>query len=101
MGYLVYRPSLKLKDDCKYEKELDSFAGSDWGNSGSRKSTSGLLARYNQSLLMWWSKMQKTVALSTAEGEYYSVSEMAIEVIYLRNLLSSMGLPQEDYTEVF
>ena len=26
---------------------------------------------------------------------------MAIEMIYLRNLLSSMGLPQEDYTEVF
>jgi hypothetical protein len=101
MGYLVYRPSLKLKYDRKYEKGLDGFADSDWGNSVSRKSTSGLLARYNRSLLMWRSKMQKTVALSTAEAEYYSVSEMAIEVIYLRNLLSSMGLPQEDYTEVF
>ena len=101
MGYLVYRPSLKLKYDSKYEKGLDGFADSDWGNSVSRKSTSGLLARYNRSLLIWRSKMQKTVALSTAEAEYYSVSEMAIEVIYLRNLLSSMGLPQEDYTEVF
>ena len=36
-----------------------------------------------------------------AEVEYYSVSEMAIEMIYLRNLLSSMGLQQEDYMEVF
>jgi hypothetical protein len=51
---------------------------------------------------MWRSKMQKSIALSTAaEAEYYSVSEMAIEMIYLRNLLANMGLPQEDYTEVF
>ena len=83
MGYLVYRPSLKLKYDRKYEKGLDGFADSDWGNSVSRKSTSGLLARYNRSLLMWRCKMQKTVALSTAEAEYYSVSGMAIEMIYL------------------
>ena len=45
--------------------------------------------------------MQKTVALSTAEAEYYSVSEIGIEMIYLQNLLSSVGHPQEDYTEVF
>jgi hypothetical protein len=48
----------------------------------------------------------KSIALSTAEAEYYSVSEMAIEMIYLRNLpmvlvlLANMGLPQEDCTEV-
>ena len=101
MGYLSYRPSLKLKYNREYVKGLDGFADSDWGNSASRKSTSGLLARYNSSLLMWRSKMQKSIALSTAEAEYYSVSEMAIEMIYLRNLLANMGLPQEDYTEVF
>ena len=101
MGYLSYRPSLKLKYNREYVKGLDGFADSDWGNSASRKSTSGLLARYNRSLLMWRSKMQKSIALSTAEAEYYSVSEMAIEMIYLRNLLANMGLPQEDYTEVF
>ena len=80
-----------------------NFAVSDWGSSVSHKSTSGLLARYNRSLLMWRPKMQMTVtvALSTAEAKYYSVSEMAIEMIFLRNLLSSMGLPQKDFTEVF
>ncbi len=59
-----------------------------------------LLARYSRSLLMWRSTMQKSIAVSTAEAEYYSVSEMAIEMIYLRNLLANMGLPQEDYTEL-
>jgi hypothetical protein len=39
--------------------------------------------------------------LSSAEAEYYSASEMAIETIYLRNLLGNMGLPQGDNTAVF
>ena len=45
--------------------------------------------------------MQKTVALSSAEAEYYSASEMAIEIIYLRTLLANMQLRQSDYTPVF
>ncbi len=45
--------------------------------------------------------MQKTIALSTAEAEYYSASEMAVEIIYLHNLIRNMGLPQDDDTPVY
>ena len=48
--------------------------------------------------------MQKTVALSSAEAEYYSASEMAIEIIYLSTLLAwlaSMQLRQSDHAPVF
>ena len=45
--------------------------------------------------------MQKSVALSSAEAEYYSALEMAIEIIYLRTLLANMQLRQSDYTPVF
>ncbi len=45
--------------------------------------------------------MQKTIALSTAEAEYYSASEIAVEIIYLRNLIQNMGLPQDDDTPVY
>ena len=38
--------------------------------------------------------MQKTVLLSTAEAEYYLASDMAIKVLYLRNLLENMGFEQ-------
>ena len=44
--------------------------------------------------------MQKTVSLSTAEAEYYAESEMAIEIIYLRNLLENMGFMQAFDTPV-
>ena len=40
--------------------------------------------------------MQKTVSLSSAEAEYYSASEIAVEIIYLRNLLSNMRLQEDD-----
>jgi hypothetical protein len=47
------------------------------------------------------SKMQKTVALSTAEAEYYSASELAIEILYLGNLLANMGFPEGLDTPVY
>ena len=48
----------------------------------------------NRGVIMRRSKMQKIVSLSTAEAEYYSASEMAIEVLCLRNLLANMGFEQ-------
>jgi hypothetical protein len=62
---------------------LDGFADSNWGNSESRLSTTGLLklARYNKSIVLWRSRMQKTIALSTAEAQYYSASEIAVEIM--------------------
>jgi hypothetical protein len=45
--------------------------------------------------------MQKTVSLSSAEAEYYSASEMAVEIIYLRNLLANMRLVQKDHTPIY
>ena len=45
--------------------------------------------------------MQKTVSLSTAEAKYYSASEMAIKVLYLRNLLANLGFEQAPDTPVY
>jgi hypothetical protein len=78
IGYLMHRPSLKLRYLKGGKGGLDGFADSDWGNSVSRRSTSGLLARYNRAPILWRSRMQKTVALSSAEEEYYSASEIAV-----------------------
>lgn len=52
-----------------------------------------MMALYNKGMIYWRSKMQKSVSLSMAEAEYYAVSEMAIEVLYLSILLTSMGSP--------
>jgi hypothetical protein len=93
-GYLIHRPSLKLVYRRDAVGGLDGFTDSDWGNSVSRRSTTGFVTRYNRAPILWRSKKQKTVALSTAEAEY-SASEMAVEAIYFRNL-GNMRLGQID-----
>ena len=45
-------------------------------------------------------KIQKTIALSTAEAEYYAALEFAIEIMYLSNLFDNMGFKPDDDTPV-
>jgi hypothetical protein len=66
-----------------------------------RQSTTGLMARYDRGPVLLISKMQKSVALSSAEAEYYLASEIAIKSIYLRTLVANMQLRRSDYTPVF
>jgi hypothetical protein len=98
-------PSFKLtyRRRTGIDNGLSGFADSDWGNSSSRRSTSGNLCLYNRSPVLWRSKLQKTTALlvSTAEAEYYSASTAATEVLYLRNLLELMGFAQSKPTPVY
>jgi hypothetical protein len=103
MEYLEGFPSFKLtyRQRSGVDDGLSGFADSDWGNSSSRRSTSGTLCFYNRSPIHWRSKMQKTTALSTAEAEYYSASSAAAEVLYLRDLLDRMGFAQQAPTPVY
>ena len=103
IGYLAGCPSLKLtyRKRSSRSNGLVGFADADWANSLTRHSTTGNLFLYNGTPISWRSKLQKTIALSTAEAEYYSASRAAIEVIYLRYLLSGMGFAPAGYTPVY
>ena len=70
MKYLERLPIMRITyRRCQRSGDLLSgFADSDWGNSESRRSTSGNLIMFNDAPIMWRSKMQKTTALSTAEA---------------------------------
>ena len=68
MGYLEANPSFKLSYRRGGRRGLDGFADSDWGNSVSRRSTTGLMARYNKTIVQWRSKLQKTISLSTGHA---------------------------------
>jgi hypothetical protein len=100
MGCLEESPIFKLPCQPSGSDGLDGFADYDWGKNITRRSTTGLLARFNRGVIKWRSKMQKTVSLSTAEAECFSASEMAIEILYLRNLLENMGFMQAPDTPV-
>jgi hypothetical protein len=104
MEYIEGLPSFKItyrRRVTHNQDLLSGYADSDWGNSSSRRSTSGNLMLYNQAPIMWRSKMQKTTALSTAEAEYYSASTAGSDVLYLRRLLDQLGFTQKSPTPVY
>ena len=49
----------------------------------------------------WVSRLQRTVALSSCEAEYYGVMTAAREGLFLRDLLSDLGLPPAGPTPIF
>ena len=63
---------------------LVGFSDADWaGDIDSRRSTSGYIFKLGNCLISWCSRKQATVAKSTTEAEYVSLSIAAQEAIWL------------------
>ena len=72
---------------------LHGYSDADWaGDPDTRLSTSGYVFRNGDSPVSWSSKKQRTVARSSTEAEYVALSYAAQEGIWLRRLLSSLGI---------
>ena len=71
---------------------LDTYVDSNWAT---RFSVSGCLVFYHGCLFHWFSKMQKFVALSSAEAEYFGAMMTARDLVWLR-FGSCDGLDQGD-----
>lgn len=67
------------------------FCDADHGGDFDRKSNSGSVFLIQNGAIYWESKKQRTIALSSAEAEYVSLSEAATEAIFLRRLLSEIS----------
>jgi hypothetical protein len=67
------------------------FTDASWGNDlETRRSTSGMLVKFNGNVVCWSTKKQKTVAKSSTESEYMAASEAACEAIWLRTWLKEV-----------
>lgn len=83
------------------KEDLIAFSDSDYaGCLDSRKSTSGYLFTLAGSAVTWSSQRQSIVALSTTEAEYVSACEAAKEAIWLRLLLSDVGVTLNGPTQM-
>jgi hypothetical protein len=81
---------------------LEAYADSDYASCPvTRKSTSGNLVLYNGAPISWTSAMQSIVAQSSCEAEFVSACDCSKEVIYLREVLSFLGVPQEAGTPLW
>jgi hypothetical protein len=88
--------------DGKGDTELVGFSDADWaGDVNTRRSTSGYAFQLGNSTITWSSRRQATVARSSTEAEYVSLSAAAQECIWLRRLVSSLGVKTDIPTTIF
>ena len=74
-----------------FDWDLVVYTDADWaGDKESRKSVSGFVIFLLGCAIAWRSKQQTSVSLSSAESEYYALSEAAREIKFLVQLLESM-----------
>ena len=72
---------------------IEGYTDSDWaGNAIDRKSTTGFCTFVGGNLVTWKSKKQSVVARSSAEAEYRAMASTACEILWLKILLSDLGI---------
>ncbi|PKU82366.1 Retrovirus-related Pol polyprotein from transposon TNT 1-94 [Dendrobium catenatum] len=75
--------------------QLNAYADADWAaDPHDRKSISGHCMFLGTNLISWSVKKQVTVAKSSTEAEYRSLSSATSEILWLRRLLSEFHVPQ-------
>ncbi|CAN0513507.1 unnamed protein product [Discosporangium mesarthrocarpum] len=87
----IWRPTLNLAlllavsgEKC----ELSAFTDAGYaGNVDDRRSVTGGAIMFYGGAISWMSKTQRVVALSSTESEYYALSSVAQEFIFLRSVL--------------
>ena len=78
---------------------LVGYYDSDYaGDLDKRRSTTGYVFTIANAPVSWKSTLQSTVALSTTEAEYMTITEAAKKAICLQGLLRELGIGQEEIT---
>ena len=78
--------------------KLVGYSDASWEE---RNSTSGWLVLWQSAAISWGSHKQKSVALSTCEAEIIALSEATKDVVYVRKLLSGLGVDMSAPTELY
>merc|ERR1711966_544547 len=74
-------------------KHVDVWTDSDWGGDRlERKSTSGGVIRLGEHCIKMWSSIQKGVALSSGEAEYYALVKGGSIGIGICSMLNDFGV---------
>jgi hypothetical protein len=72
---------------------VEGVSDSDYaGDRDTRQSVYGYIIYFCGAPIAWKSKSSKSVTLSSTEAEYYALSEVTKEIMFIKNVLESMGI---------
>ena len=102
MRYLYGTKTLGLtyqRDASLEQAQLEVYSDADWaGDKETRRSTTGVVAKLGHAAIVWVSRKQPNVAVSSTEAEYIAASEASRENYWLRVLLAAIGCAQPEPT---
>uniref|UniRef100_A0A3Q7G6D1 Reverse transcriptase Ty1/copia-type domain-containing protein n=1 Tax=Solanum lycopersicum TaxID=4081 RepID=A0A3Q7G6D1_SOLLC len=94
--YVKQAPGFGILMSAKPTNILQGFCDADWGSCiNSRRSITGYMIMFGNSLISWKSKKQPTVSRSSAEAEYRSLASTVAEVIWLIGMFRELGVEIE------
>ena len=94
--------SAKEYDDNSGDGNIVAYSDANYAECrDSRRSVSGHVVFLAGGPVMWGSRKQKCVTLSTMEAEYIALSDTAVEVRWARNLLGELEYEQDGPTQIF
>ena len=78
----------------KDQLHVNAYSDADWaGDVDDRRSTTGYVVRLGDSSVIWNTKKQKTISLSSAEAEYMALASVTQEVKWVNQFLCELLLP--------
>jgi len=91
--YLLGTSNYALVYDGKSNGGMVAYADSDWASDpNTRKSTTGYLVKLARGVFSWNSRAQKSIALSSTEAEYMSLSDTCRQLVWIKTLFSELGI---------
>ena len=82
--------------------DLIAYTDVDWvGDRDDRRSTFGYFTLVEENLIIWKSKKQKVVTLSSAEVEFLGIPKGITEIMWLKKLLDELNFPQRKACRFF
>ena len=94
LRYLKGQPDLGILLNNIAQYNWEAFCDFVWSACPhSRRSISGYVIFFGNSLVSWKSKKQSTVSLSSAEAEYRSLRSLVAELAWLSRLLYEFSIP--------
>ena len=92
--YVKQQPGLGVMLSAQHSGSLQAFCDADWGSCpDTRRSITGYMVTFGESLLSWKSKKQSIVSRSFPEAEYRSMASTVAEVTWLIGLFRELDMP--------